>query len=379
MRMRWPPGSWGSAWPGPSARGSSTSVPMPGARWGRPSAAGRRRGTGGDPGVGPLRRSATIPSTTVVTVDRVFDWSHLRAGPSLPAPVAGAANGSATDKRCVAPSLRQRAVVRYSAGGLAGGGTRHDDRARVARSDEAVGTVLVLDPDPATGGKPGLAAMAAADLAERIGFVAGTIARELGRRPHRRDRRPAPRPRRPGRGFGAGQRAMQLVGVHLVDPGQVDRGLPGQGHRRAGRERGSERGRHDRLHRARGGGRLRPRHHPPRPSSPTCRPIRQEHGRCSTSRSDAVAASAAGCRGPAQAHRRRTAGALLPDHRALPAGHRRRPGHLAGHRAVAHPLGPPQARRALAVGGRGPGHEPRPSPGPGLRPFDAEARPRPPS
>ncbi len=36
--------------------------------------------------------------------------------------------------------------------------------------------MLVIDPDPTAGGMPGLAATAAADLAERIGFVSGAIA-----------------------------------------------------------------------------------------------------------------------------------------------------------------------------------------------------------
>ncbi len=149
---------------------------VPGARWGRRPAtdADHRRGALSVNGPGPLRRTATIPSTTVVTVERIFD------GPTaLLLPDAGrrTTNGrTAADTSGMTPRLRQRAVVRYSAGGLAGGGTRHDDRARAPRPDEAVGTVLVLDPDPATGGKPGLASVAAADLAERIGFVAGAIA-----------------------------------------------------------------------------------------------------------------------------------------------------------------------------------------------------------
>jgi DNA-binding CsgD family transcriptional regulator len=129
---------------------------------------------------GARRPPVTIPSTMVVTVERVFDGvaNGLRVRhPTDRQPVASAPAGSGgTEERGVAPRRRQRAVVRYSPGGLGGAGTRQDDRARTTRDDQAVGTVLVVDPDPAIEGKPGLAAVAAAELAERIGFVAGTIA-----------------------------------------------------------------------------------------------------------------------------------------------------------------------------------------------------------
>lgn len=134
---------------------------------------GSRATTNGHRGSGRLR--STIPSTTVVTVERTFDDAiddqpMARLGGGL------AANGTAHHERPMSPRLRQRAVVRYSPGGMAGAGTRRDDSARPGHAEGAMGTVLVIDPDPAAGSAPGLAATAAADLAERIGFVAGAIA-----------------------------------------------------------------------------------------------------------------------------------------------------------------------------------------------------------
>ncbi len=136
---------------------------------------GSRASTNGHSG--PRRQRSTIPSTTVVTVERIFDDAVEDDDDPitrLGAPIA--TNGGAHDERLMSPRLRQRAVVRYSPGGMAGAGTRRDDSARPEHVEGAMGTVLVIDPDPAAGGAPGLAATAAADLAERIGFVAGAIA-----------------------------------------------------------------------------------------------------------------------------------------------------------------------------------------------------------
>ncbi len=125
---------------------------------------------------GPRRLRSTIPSTTVVTVQRIFD-DAVGDLPMARLPTSAATNGTAADdERLMAPRLRQRAVVRYSPGGMAGAGTRRDDSARSEQAEGAMGTVLVIDPDPAAGNAPGLAATAAAHLAERIGFVAGAIA-----------------------------------------------------------------------------------------------------------------------------------------------------------------------------------------------------------
>ena len=135
---------------------------------------GLRTTTGGHRG--PRRLRPTIPSTTVVTVERIFDDAVADL------PMTRLSNPSATDgtahddERLMAPRLRQRAVVRYSPCGMAGAGTRRDDSARPGHGEGAMGTVLVIDPDPAAVSAPGLAATAAADLAERIGFVAGAIA-----------------------------------------------------------------------------------------------------------------------------------------------------------------------------------------------------------
>jgi DNA-binding NarL/FixJ family response regulator len=126
---------------------------------------------------GPRRSRAIVPSTTVVTVERVFGVAD--GLPSDPPPVTAPATTGTTgvqNERAVSPRLRQRAVVRYSAGGMAGAGTRRDDSVRPAHGDQAVGTVLVIDPDPGAGNLPGLAATAAADLSERLGFVSGAIA-----------------------------------------------------------------------------------------------------------------------------------------------------------------------------------------------------------
>jgi DNA-binding CsgD family transcriptional regulator len=124
----------------------------------------------------PRRLRSTIPSTTTVTVERIFD-NTIGELPMAPLASSPATNGTAhDDERLMAPRLRQRAIVRYSPGGMAGAGTRRDDSARPGQAEGAMGTVLVIDPDPAAGSAPGLAATAAADLADRMGFVAGAIA-----------------------------------------------------------------------------------------------------------------------------------------------------------------------------------------------------------
>lgn len=86
---------------------------------------------------------AAIPAATTIVVDRAM-------GPV---------------------GFRRRTVVRCSAGSFARYGTRHDD---VATGDR--GTILVVSPCRTPGGAPGLSALAATAMAERVGFEVGTVA-----------------------------------------------------------------------------------------------------------------------------------------------------------------------------------------------------------
>ena len=72
--------------------------------------------------------------------------------------------------------------------------------------------------------------------------------------------------------------------------------------------------------------------------------------------------------GPHPVDLQRAPGALLPDHRWIGPGDRRRDRGLVGHGAVPHPLGPAEAGSPLAAGSRRPGqppgaHPPRAGPG----------------
>ncbi len=101
--------------------------------------------TSGDNGA-VLPAAATPPWSTTVTVDRLADGLAAR--------------------------LRHRTVVRCSTGGFARYGTRHDDPS--APGDR--GTILVVSPGRASGGAPGLSAVAASTVAERLGFEADAVA-----------------------------------------------------------------------------------------------------------------------------------------------------------------------------------------------------------
>jgi DNA-binding CsgD family transcriptional regulator len=70
-----------------------------------------------------------------------------------------------------ASGLRHRAVLRCSAGSFARYGTRRDD---IVPGDR--GTVLVVSPCRSSGGAPGLSAVAASTMAERLGYQVGTVA-----------------------------------------------------------------------------------------------------------------------------------------------------------------------------------------------------------
>lgn len=114
----------------------------------------------------------TIPSTTVVTVDRLVGdrAGGGHAGPRV-SPAASCARPS-VGWHGPAPLLCHRTIVRYSTGNVAGYGNRHDDVVSTS-GDHHPGTVLVVDPDPRAADAPGLAAHAAASLAGRLGFKTG--------------------------------------------------------------------------------------------------------------------------------------------------------------------------------------------------------------
>ena len=135
-------------------------------------------------GAGSERRSArprpagttAIPSMMVVTVDR------LLAEPPAPAttPATPAALTSLNSVPVAATTLRHRTVVRYSTCRLGGYGTRHDDRLPGPTATGSRGTVLVVDPGAPVGSPPGLAAVAASSLAERMGFTSAATATTSG-------------------------------------------------------------------------------------------------------------------------------------------------------------------------------------------------------
>ncbi len=114
----------------------------------------------------------TIPSTTVVTVDRLVGDRAVgeHAGPCV-SPSASWGRPS-VGWHGHAPQLCHRTIVRYSTRTVAGYGNRHDDLVSTS-GDHHPGTVLVVDPDPRAANAPGLAAHAAASLAGRLGFKTG--------------------------------------------------------------------------------------------------------------------------------------------------------------------------------------------------------------
>ena len=144
--------------PAPAAHPSATSLRHPGAgitRNGHVNGNGSRQ-----------PRIGAIPSTTVVTVERVPDRGPL-PGALVPLALRLPDPGETTTR------LRHRTVIRYSTRRLAGYGTRHDDHR--PNGDHPLGAVLVVDPDPTVSGSPGLAALATTTLAERLGYRTGVI------------------------------------------------------------------------------------------------------------------------------------------------------------------------------------------------------------
>jgi DNA-binding CsgD family transcriptional regulator len=116
---------------------------------------------------GSRRTVETIPSTTVVTVERQLRGAAPTGDPIVPLALRPAVRGGPT------PPLRHRTIIRYSTRRLVGYGTRHDDHR--PRGDQALGAVLVIDPDTTAAGSPGLAALATTTLAERLGYRSGVI------------------------------------------------------------------------------------------------------------------------------------------------------------------------------------------------------------
>ncbi len=132
----------------------------------------------GTEAAGRDRRSArptmtgTIPSTTVVTVDRLVGDGGGGGHTAPRVSPAGSWGRPSVGWHGPAPVLLHRTIVRYSTGNVAGYGNRHDDLVSTA-GDHHPGTVLVVDPDPRAEDAPGLAAHAAASLAGRLGFKTG--------------------------------------------------------------------------------------------------------------------------------------------------------------------------------------------------------------
>lgn len=120
-------------------------------------------------------RMASVPSTMVVTVDRLVNKGLTRSGAAVRA-LASSLDGAIRFGRILsAPALRHRSVVRYSTCRLSGYGTRHDDNLPGPALQGRSATVLVVDPSPASQGSPGLAAVAASSLAAELGFASAAI------------------------------------------------------------------------------------------------------------------------------------------------------------------------------------------------------------
>ena len=117
----------------------------------------------------------TVPSTMVVTVDRLLADGSERSAPAAATLVTSIDESVVYGQLVSAPLLRRRTVVRYSTCRLAGFGTRHDDHLPEPGASGTLGTVLVVDPGASGSGVPGLSAVAACSLAERLGFASAVI------------------------------------------------------------------------------------------------------------------------------------------------------------------------------------------------------------
>lgn len=143
---------------------------------------GRQRAGKGEPSAATANRSdkrgpgrlATVPSTMVVTVDRLLTDVSGRSAMSTGA-LSSIGQPLPYGQFVSMPVLRHRTVVRYSTCRLAGYGTRHDDNLPEPGGADTLGTVLVVDPGPAGNGTPCLSALAACSLAQRLGFTSAVI------------------------------------------------------------------------------------------------------------------------------------------------------------------------------------------------------------
>jgi DNA-binding CsgD family transcriptional regulator len=135
----------------------------------------RAVGNGADKRNRGQHRMASVPSTMVVTVDRLLTKDLTGSATAVRSLSSSLDGPVSTGSSSSTPLLRHRTVVRYSTCRLAGYGTRHDDHLPDPVLDDSPTTVLVVDPSgPSTGG-PSLAAAAACSLAERLGFTAAVI------------------------------------------------------------------------------------------------------------------------------------------------------------------------------------------------------------
>jgi hypothetical protein len=119
-------------------------------------------------------RAGTMPSTTVVTVDRLLGGGALMAENATHAP-RNPSDTRSSKARASVPQLRHRTVVRYSTGRLPSYGSRYDDHLQHGDDRPNLGAVLVVDSDPSAAGTPGLAALATSSLSGRLGFKVGVI------------------------------------------------------------------------------------------------------------------------------------------------------------------------------------------------------------
>ncbi len=296
-------------------------------------------------------RIGAIPSTTVVTVERLISGGVPATGAVLPLALRPASTGGPD------PRLRHRTIIRYSTRRLAGYGTRHDDHR--PNQDRAVGAILVVDPDPTAAGPPGLAAMATTTLAERLGYRTGVVSlagdasvvTEIDGVPL--DLVVLMVPAEPAGAHSSWASSTwsvpaQLVAAYRSLGIEVLAVSSGAG---AGALAGClEQGAYvlfdlnalagELLELSRTG------------SLGTERTMGRHSNR-----------PAAAAPEPPPPHLQRAAGALLPDRRPIGPGDRRRAGGVTGHGPIAHPLGPPKARSPLPAGRSGGGQQPWPDGG----------------
>ncbi len=113
--------------------------------------------------------AGSASSSATVTVDRLVGVAPADDLLTLSSGVLGA--GRSDGPARMTPGLRHRTVVRCTAGGFARYGTRRDD---IVLGDR--GTILVVSPCRTSGGTPGLSAVAASVMAERLGYQVATVA-----------------------------------------------------------------------------------------------------------------------------------------------------------------------------------------------------------